>query len=84
MAGYILAALLLGGGYYVWHFNETHATTYLLIPLLDNVPALRGDIEAQAEWSWRIVVGLGIFVLVATVVGQVRRATRRRDEPDEE
>lgn len=83
MMGYIVAALLFGGAYYVWHYNGTHTDSFLLIPLLDAIPSLTGDRAAQGEWSFRIVLGVAIFVLGLTVVTHARRLARRLSEPKE-
>ncbi len=32
--------------------------------------------EAQAEWSWRIMAGIGLLSLILTIVGDVRRRKR--------
>ena len=80
--GYVVAVILFGTSYFVWYYNETHTNSYLYIPLLDVVPALRGDIEAQAEWSWRIGVALGVIVLVLAILRTIRRLLRK--EPSEE
>jgi hypothetical protein len=81
--GFVVAALLFAGAFFVWYYNQTHVSSYLLIPLLDRIPSLRGDPEAQAEWSWRITFGLAVFVLVANVVAQVCRAGRKRSDETE-
>lgn len=76
--GYFVAALLFGGSFYVWYYNDTHTNSYLIFPLLDAIPSLQGDFDAQAEWSWRIGVGVGLFVLLLTIATSVRQASSRR------
>jgi hypothetical protein len=57
----------------VWYYNSSHTDSALVIPLLDLIPSLRGDIHAQAAWSWRIVAGLGGIVLLINLVTGGRR-----------
>ncbi len=81
--GYVVAALLFGGAYYVWHYNHTHSDSFLIFPLLGWVPSLEGNLPAQAEWSFRLVLAVAIFVLVMNVVAHARRLSRRKAEPEE-
>lgn len=81
MSRYLAPIVLLGAAAYVWHFNGTHDDRYLLLPFLDLVPALAGDIPAQAEWSWKGVGALGVFLLLWTLVSDAMRRRRRRSIP---
>jgi hypothetical protein len=75
--GYVVAVILFATSYYVWYYNDTHTNSYLYIPLLDYVPSLHGSIEAQAEWSWRIGVALGVVVLVLAILRTIRNLLRK-------
>jgi hypothetical protein len=70
---YILPALGLAGATYVWHYNTTNrGTSALLLPLLDLVPSLRGNIDAQAMWTWIVAFAIVGIVLAVTVLGHVK------------
>ncbi|MBX3274205.1 MAG: hypothetical protein KF729_28315 [Sandaracinaceae bacterium] len=81
---YLVPVLLFGVAGFVWHYNGTHEDSWLLFPLLDLIPPLAGDRDAQAQWSWRIFAGLGALVLIANVLGDLRRARVPRAKVDEE
>jgi len=80
---YLVPVLFFGGAGYVWHYNETHDDSWLLLPFLDMLASLEGDVEAQAEWTWRILVAIGALMLVWTFVDDVRRRGRRKAREDE-
>ena len=44
-------ALFFGSAWYVRDYNTSHEQEKLLVPGLDLVPSLAGNIQAQAEWS---------------------------------
>lgn len=73
---YLVPVLVFAAAAFVWHYNATHDDSWLLFPFLDAIPSLRGDMEAQAEWSWRIMAGIGLLSLILTIVGDVRRRKR--------
>lgn len=81
MSRYLAPVVLFGAAFYVWHFNGTHDNQYLLLPFLDLVPALQGDVEAQAEWSWKGAAGLGALMLVWTLISDARARSRRKSIP---
>lgn len=58
----------------VWHYNDTHAGSFMLLPFLDVIPPLRGNVPAQAEWSWRILAGLGVLVLLVNLAAGRKRS----------
>jgi len=70
---------------YVWNFNNTHADSALLFPLLDLIPALEGDVEAQADASWKVFVGVGVFVTFMSLWDQIRHGGKKSagEETDE-
>ena len=78
MFGFVVAALLFGVAWYVQHYNATHSDSYMLLPLLDGIPSLQGDIPAQADLSWKIVAAVGVVVLIANTVTVINRARRRK------
>lgn len=73
---YLVPVLLFGVAAFVWHYNETHEGSWLLVPFLDAIPSLRGDRDAQAEWSWRIMAGIGLLSLILTIAQDVRHRRR--------
>ena len=76
----VLLITIFAGAWFVWHYNETHTDSFMLMPLLDHIPSLRGDIPAQAEWSWRVVALVGVLVLILNVVTHARSASRKGDD----
>lgn len=76
---YLVPLLLLGAAAFVWHYNATHEGSWLLFPFLDAIPSLRGDRDAQAEWSFRIVAAIGLVSLVVAIAQDVHR--RRAERP---
>ena len=76
---YLVPLLLVATAGFVWNYNETHTSSYMLLPLLDSIPSLRGDLEAQAAWSWKFIGGLGVLVLLFNLA-----TTRRRTPPASE
>ena len=83
MLKYFVVLFLFGVAAFVWHYNATHTGSYMLLPLLDLVPALEGDIPKQADWSWRIVVGVGVFVLLLNIYSDLRRLGRKKKAADD-
>jgi hypothetical protein len=75
---YVVPIIFFIGAGVVYYYNDTHQSEYLLFPFLDVVPALRGNLEAQATWSWRIFAAIGAIILVTTIVQDLRQ--RRRTE----
>ncbi len=69
---YLVPVLFLVGAAFVYYYNETHDSEWLLFPFLDAVPSLRGNRDAQADWSWRIFAGIGAIILISTVVQDLR------------
>jgi len=76
---YVVPILFFAAAGFVWHYNSTHDSSWVLVPFLDLVPALADDLDAQAEWTWRILAGIGGVMLLWTIVQDVRRASRSRD-----
>jgi len=66
---------------FVWHYNGTHTGSKVVVPFLDMVPALKGNIAAQVDASWKILAGLGVATLLYSIVDQLRRPRRR--SPDD-
>jgi hypothetical protein len=79
---YLTSFVLLVVGAFVWYYNSSHGgTSYLMLPLLDRVPALENDVHAQAQWSWRVVVGLGVcWLFFSFVTGRGRSAPHNDDD----
>lgn len=75
MSRYLVPLIFFAAAGYIWHYNGTHADSYLLVPFLDAL----GGLETQAEWSWRIMAGIG-GVLLLYALGQ--DLMRRSPEPD--
>ncbi len=65
---------------YVWNFNNTHIDSALYIPFLDWIPPLKGDLVAQADASWKGLIGLGVIVSLSALWDQFRS----RPKPEEE
>jgi hypothetical protein len=74
---YLVPVILFAAAGFVWHYNATHDDSYLLFPFLDLVPALADDLDAQAEWSWRVMAGIGVLSLLLTIGGDLRRRSKR-------
>jgi len=68
MVKYLVPLFLFAVAGFVWHYNQTHTGSFMLLPLIDGIPSLRGDLPAQATWSWRIIAGIGILVLVINLM----------------
>lgn len=79
---YVVPILFFAAAGFVWHYNSTHDSSWLLVPFLDLVPSLAGDLDGQAEWTWRILAGLGGVLLLWTIGQDVRGASRRREQRD--
>lgn len=77
---YLVPVFLFAVAAFVYWYNVSHTDSYLLFPLLDMIPSLRGDLEAQADWSWKIMAGIGVISLIATILGDVRKRARAKDE----
>lgn len=74
---YFVPVVFFAAAAYVWWFNDTHTNEWLLVPFLDAIDSLRGDRDAQALWSWRILAGLGVLLLVWTIFGDLRSKNQR-------
>lgn len=74
---YLVPLIFFAAAGFVWHYNGTHEGAWLLFPFLDVVPALQGDFDAQAEWTWRLFAGIGALMLLWAIAGDVRRALRK-------
>ena len=83
MLRYVVPALLFVAAWYVWHYNATHDGSFMLFPPLGWIPALRDDIPAQAEWSWRLIAAVAAVVLALNVGSHVRQARRKPGQDDE-
>ena len=76
MFRYLVPLIVFAAAGSLWHYNGTHES-YLIFPLLNAVPELAGDYNAQAAWSWRIIAGIGVVDLVLNIIGDVRNQFRR-------
>ena len=79
---YLFPVVVFAVAAYVWHYNDTHTDSWLLVPFLDRIPSLEHDPDGQAEWSWRIVAGIGVLSLVWTIVQDLRHRSRSRKQTD--
>ena len=79
MLKYVVPVLVIGGGIFIWSFNQNNNGTLVLLPFLDAIPQLTGDLPAQADWTWRAIVGLGGLVFLVTLVSDLRERNRRGD-----
>lgn len=70
MLKYTVPVLLFAAAGFVWYYNQNHADSFMLLPFLDAVPSLRGSLAAQAAWSWRIIGGVGLLVLIVNVMSE--------------
>lgn len=75
---YVVPLIFFAAAGFVWHYNGTHEGSWVLFPFLDLIPALADDLDAQAEWTWRLFVGIGVVLLVWTIGGDVRKAMRKK------
>jgi hypothetical protein len=73
---YVVPVILFAAAAFVWHYNATHDDAWLLFPFLDLIPSLEGQKDEQADWSWKILAGLGALTLLIAIVGDVRRRTK--------
>lgn len=82
MLRYIGPLILFGAAAYVWHYNTSNnGSTVMLLPFLDLLPGFEGDIMRQADWSWKILAGIGGIVLLITIGVDITRP--RRETKDE-
>lgn len=77
---FVAPALFFAAAMYVRHYNSTHRQEKLLVPGLDLIPALQGDVIAQSEWSWVVLAAIGAILLVLSVFSAVRDA-KAAEEP---
>jgi hypothetical protein len=83
MLRYLVPLLLFGAAGYVWYYNSTHVgESMMLLPFLDLVPAFEGDFPKQAEWSWRILAGIGGILLLITFGVDLTSKKRERAEDE--
>ena len=75
---YLVPLIFFAAAGFVWHYNGTHEDSWVLFPFLDLIPALADDLDAQAEGTWRLFVGIGALLLVWTIGGDVRKAMRKK------
>lgn len=78
---YLVPLFFFGVAAFVWNYNGTHEDSWVLFPFLDMVPALADDLDAQAEWTWRLFAGLGGLFLVGTIFGDIRKAMKKKSVP---
>jgi hypothetical protein len=74
---------VFGMAAYVWNYNQTHTGSMLLFPLLNEVPSLKGDFQAQADASWKIFTALGGVLALWSLWDQIRRPRNSDDEQQE-
>ncbi len=75
--------VLFGVAAYVWNFNQGHSDTALLFPLLDEIPALRGEIALQAQLSWILCVVFGALATVHALWRQLWPVPEPSDDEEE-
>lgn len=81
MLRYITPLFLFGSAAYVWHYNLSHDSSMMMLPLLDAIPQLAGDPRAQADLSWKILAGLGAILLLLSLASELRGKPKQDDEP---
>jgi hypothetical protein len=79
---YLVPVILFAVAAYVWHYNDSHTDSWLLVPFLDRIPSLANNPDGQAEWSWRIIAGIGVIAFLTTVIQDVRNRQRSRTKSD--
>ena len=65
---------------YVWYYNDTHTGSVMILPLLDLIESLEGDLQAQAQVTWKIVAGIGAVALFFAIFYDIRRSLRKKEE----
>lgn len=68
MLKYTVPVLLFAAAGFVWYYNQNHTDSVMLLPFLDALPNLRGNLAEQAAWSWRLIAGVGLLVLVINIM----------------
>ena len=79
---YIAPIFLFAVAGYVWHYNDTHTGSVMLLPFLDLIDSLEGDLQAQAQVTWKIVAGLAAALLAVAIFYDIRRSLRRKEEEE--
>lgn len=74
---WITPLLFLGAAAYVWHYNQTHASSKLLFPFLQAL--VDGTPEQLGQWSAGLFAGIGVLFAVLALRDEIRDR-RERDE----
>jgi hypothetical protein len=77
MLRYLGPLILFAAAAWVWHYNTTHAgASVVLLPFLDLIPAFEADVTRRAEWSWKILAGIGGVIMLITIGVDLTRGRR--------
>ncbi len=72
---------LAASGWVFQHNREEHGSV-LILPFLDVIPGYAGDLAAQGQLTWQILVGVGTVWLLWRFVGQLRESPSTEEEDE--
>ena len=80
MIRYLTPVVFLAAAAYVRWYDASHTASVLMLPFVTSLDGYK-DPVAAGDLSWKIIAGIGVFLLGLTLVEDIRRRRGKDAEP---